>query len=240
MDEKLRKAQCLARFILKWHRQFGKSRMQEVACESYPRYLGKLDFLHALDLTEPEHLRQIANEQISGIFEYVYAERIPETLWNEVVQSVFVDLHMPKHLGDVAHLILRLLQDSKSEVAITPFQLPDGWRRCAVSLRPGSTRLPLKPGGTPRQTLRNYFANLSEMEDLGIGGCELMVAMNEDCLEEGDMMKDYTIAYNPASFNFQLATGEGNFVTQIIRGEILIGEVLLDCSPDYAEKANTE
>lgn len=240
MDERLRKAQCLARFILRWHREFGKSRMQEMAPESYQQYLSKLDFLHALDPTEPEHLRQIANEQIMGIFEYFYAERIPKTLWIELVQNAFVDLRMPEHLGAVGHLILQLLQDYEyePEAAITSFQLPEGWRGSAVPLRPGYAKLPVKPGETPHQALRNYFANLSEMEDLGIGGCELMVAMNEDLQEQRDIAEDYVIAYNPASFNFQLATGEANLVTQVIRGEVIISEVLLGCSPDYGEKAN--
>lgn len=67
-----------------------------------------------------------------------------------------------------------------------------------------------------------------------------MVAMNEDLRELRDISEEYIIAYNPASFNFQLATGEGTLVTRVIQGDITISEVLLGCDPKYGENAHRE
>jgi hypothetical protein len=240
MESRLRKAKCIAEFILRWHQIFGKSKIQKMAPEFYKQYLARLDSLSKLDLTKPEHLRLVANEQTMGSFAYFYGEPIPQILWNELVQNV-VDLSMPENLGSVGLLILQLLQgyEYESEAAAT-FQLPEGWHDKATLLRPGHVKLPMRPNKTPRETLRDYFANLSEMEDLGIGGRELMIAMNEDLREPRDIPEEYIIAYNPASFNFQLATGEGNLVTRVIQGEITISEVLLGCDPEYGEKAHRE
>lgn len=66
-----------------------------------------------------------------------------------------------------------------------------------------------------------------------------MVAMNEDVQSRG-ISENYIIAYNPGCFSFQLATGEGNMVTQAIHGEIKISDVLLGCGPEYGEKAQME
>lgn len=171
-----------------------------------------------------------------GIFEYFYTEPIPQILWNELVQNV-VDLRKPENLGAVGLLILQLLKDYEREPeAVSTFLLPEGWHDKAIPLRPSHIKLPVGPNKTARETLRDYFVNLPEMEDLCIGGRELMVAMNEDLRERRDIPEDYIIAYNPASFNFQLATGEGNLVTQAVRGEIIISEVLLGCDSNYGEK----
>lgn len=85
MESMLRKATCLAQFILGWHQTFGKSKIQEIDPELYHQYLGKLDSLCRLDLTKPENLRLVANEQTMGIFEHFYTEPIPQMLWNELV-----------------------------------------------------------------------------------------------------------------------------------------------------------
>ncbi len=239
MESSLRKAKCLAQFILRWHQLFGKSKIQEVAREFYSEYMEKLESLCELDLAKPENLRRVANAQSSGIFEYFYTEPIPQTLWNELVQNI-VDLNKPKNLGSVGYLILQLLEDYEQEPeAVAPFLLPDRWVNQPILLRPGYARLPVSPDKTPRAALSDYFSNLSKFEDLGIGGRELMVAMNEDLYEGRRILEGYTIVYNPASFNFQLATGEGKLVTQAIHGEITISEVLLGCDPDY-EKEHKE
>lgn len=235
MESGLKKAKYLAQFILRWHQTFGKSKIQEKAPEFYHQYLEKLDSLCKLNLNELESLRQVANEQIMGVFECFYTEPISEMLWNELVQNV-ADLGKPKNLGAVGLLILQLLKDYEQEPeAVATFALPEGWQDKAFPLQPGYTKLPVKPNKTVRETLRDYFGSLSGMEDLCIGGRELMVAMNEDLLEPSDISPQYIIAYNPASFNFQLATGEGNLVTLVIHGEIAISEVLLGCDSDYGK-----
>jgi len=240
MEGRLRNAKFLAQFILEWHQTFGKTRIREIAPKIYHRYLEKLDSLCELDLNKPENLCQVANEQIMGVFEYFYTEPIPEILWNELVRNV-VDLGKPENLGAVGLLILQLLKDYEQESEpVATFALPEGWHDKAFPLQPSHIRLPMRPNKTARETLRDYFGSLSEMEDLCIGGRELMVAMNEDLLELRDISPQHIIAYNPASFNFQLATGEGNLVTQVIHGEITISEVLLGCDSEYGEKAHKE
>jgi hypothetical protein len=239
MESRLRKAKCLADFILRWHQIFGKSKIQEVHPELCKQYLARLDSLSKLDLTKPEHLRLVAKEQTMGSFECFYTEPIPQILWNELVQNV-VDLSMPENLGAVGLLILQLLKDYEYEPEAAAFKLPEGWHNEAIQLQPGHIRLPMRSNKTARETLEGYFASLSEMEKLGMGGRELMVAMNEDLREPRDIPEEYIIAYNPASFNFQLATGEGNLVTRVIQGEITISEVLLGCNPEYGEKAHKE
>lgn len=57
MESRLRKAKCLAQFILGWHQIFGKSKLQGIAPEFYQQYLETLDFLSKLDLTKLENLR---------------------------------------------------------------------------------------------------------------------------------------------------------------------------------------
>ncbi len=239
MDSRLREAERLARVILEWHQAFGRRKIQEVAPEFYNDYLKRLDSLCKLDLTKPENLRRVANEQVMGIFERFYAEPIPQTLWDEFIQSI-VNLNKPRNLGSVGHLILQLLEDYEQEPeAVAAFLLPDRWVDQPILLQPGYARLPVSPDKTPRAALRDYFSNLSRFEDLGIGGRELMVAMNEDLYEGRGILEGYITVYNPASFNFQLATGEGKLVTQAIHGEITISEVLLGCDPDY-EKEHKE
>jgi len=240
MESRLRKAKYLTEFILRWHQIFGKSKIQEMSPEFCKQYLARLDSLSKLDLTKPEHLRLVAKEQTMGSFECFYAEPIPQNLWNQLVQNV-VDLSLPENLGAVGLLILQLLKDYEYEPeAAATFRLPEEWHNKAIPLRPGHIRLPLRSNKTAHETLEDYFANLSAMEKLGIGGRELMVATNEDLREPRDIPEGYIIAYNPASFNFQLATGEGNLVTQVIQGEITISEVLLGCDPEYGEKAHRE
>lgn len=174
-----------------------------------------------------------------AIFEYFYTEPIPQVLWNELVQNV-LDPSKPKNLGAVGLLILQLLKDYEHEAdPVATFLLLEGWHDKAIPLQPSHAKLPLRPNKTPRETLRSYFATLSEFEDLSIGGRELMVAMNED-VQSRDISENYIIAYNPGCFSFQLATGDGNMVTQAIHEEIKISDVLLGCGPEYGQKAQVE
>ena len=61
-----------------------------------------------------------------------------------------------------------------------------------------------------------------------------MVAMNEDLLEQGNRsrVEHFVPAYHPASFDFQLATGENSLVSHVLQGTITIVEVVLGSFPD--------
>lgn len=226
MRSSLQKAQCLAKVILAWHQQFGRTRVQEENPPLAVRYLNKLDHLSRLDLNRPEHLYEIAKEQIGGIFEHFYSMPIPPTLWEEIASQTFVHPEKPKNLGSAGRLILQLLHEEDRRQEAVAYELPAGWKDSAVPLRPGRVKLPLQ-GKPVSEILREYFAPIAKLEEIGIGGRELMVAMNEDVKENAATDEDYVPAYSPASFGFHLATGEGRLVTQVIKGEISILAVLL-------------
>jgi len=56
-----------------------------------------------------------------------------------------------------------------------------------------------------------------------------MVAMNEDLSENHSLGKDYIAVYSPASFDFQLATGDDCLITHMINGFVTV-EVILGAS----------
>lgn len=124
------------------------------------------------------------------------------------------------------------------EETIPEFTFPGRWQEMPLPLRPSTVKVPRKPGETIRQTLRAYFAPLAHTEELGIGGRELMIAMNEDLLEQGNATTEesYVTIYNPANFNFQLATGENSLSTHVLQGDIRVVEVILGCDSNYGEK----
>lgn len=234
--EKLQRAKYLALLILRWHQKFGETRALELEPQIAHRYLMRLASIQILNLNEPEDMREIANEQIKGVFEHFYSERIPEILWNEPILQ-----NIPENLGTAASLILHLLKNSEhSEEPAPIFTLPEGWQDTPLLLYPAAVQIPRKSGETVSRTLQSYFASLPQMNDIGLGGCELMVAMNEDHGERENIATNHVTAYNPASFSFQLATGEDTLVTLVLQGKIRLGEIVLGASSSNQDALQRE
>jgi len=126
-------------------------------------------------------------------------------------------------------LVAELLSKESKQQTSRKFRLPEEWQERAIQLHPFSVNLLQKPQETIRQTLETYFAPLAEMKHKGVGGQELMVAMNEDFIDEKENNSGQRVitAYSPASFNFQLATGENSLVTHILQETIGIVEVII-------------
>lgn len=234
--DRLHEAKYLALLILRWHQRFGMIRAFELGPQTSHLYLSKLTSLQALNLNEPESIREVANEQIRGVFEHFYSERIPEALQDEL------DLrNIPEDLGTVAGLILELLQILEHPRETTSlFTLPRGWEETPKILYPAAVQIPRKPRETSSQTLQRYFASLLPTNDFGMGGRDLMVAMNEDHGEQANTATNYITVYNPASFSFQLATGEDTLATLVLQGKIRLGEIVVGVSPNSKEGLQQE
>ncbi len=232
MKEKLRRAQYLARLILKWHQEFGKAKVQELGSDFAQIYLDKLESLQELDLDDRSNIRKIANEQREGIFEHFYTQHIPTVLWGESNQDNYFG-----NLGDVAKAILELLAVSELTDKAEVFTLPEGWGKTPRLLHPITVKIPFQSNEMFSQTLRAFFAPLANTEEVGIGGCELMVAMNEDLLGGGNILTENGLVtvHTPACFDFQLATGEDNLITQVIQGSVSIEDVVIGCDSSYIE-----
>lgn len=235
MDEKLQKAQCLARFILGWHEQNVKKRILQKKPEVPQKYKRRVEYLVSLQLDNPENLQAIAEEQIRGVFEQYYSEPVDGALWLMYVQNIFPNLAPPTNLGNVALHLRQLVNDLKIKVQLVSLgTLPEGWQSTAHPLEAISVKV---EGASPleaREMLRAVFEPFTKFEDAGIGGRELMLAMNEDLLEkrniwerERDFVEKSVTVYGPGAFDFQLATGDGNLSTEVIEGHIRLVEVIL-------------
>jgi hypothetical protein len=232
MEEKVQSAQRLAHLILQWHQSYGRERLHQLPPAVAQQYLARLDYFQARQISQQEIVQELVEEQIKGVFEHFYSEKIPSSLLDQSAQNI-----PHESLGDLALFIRQLLkEDAEERIQETPlmFTLSEGRQTQPTLLHPSFIQLPQKRGETARQTLRAYFQSLAEMEDAGVGGRELMVAMNEDLLEQGNRsrVERFVPAYHPASFDFQLATGENSLVSHILQGTITIVEVVLGSFPD--------
>jgi len=233
MIHNIQKAELLTRFLVRWHldiwRELASTRLDP---QSIDHYLERVDFFHALDLSDPRNMQQIASEQIWGMFEVFYAEPVPEQMWYRMCQEHDIELPRPNHLGDVGHQILELIKEAEfKERRSQVFQLLEGWPDKPVLLNPERVEIPLRSGETPRQALRRYFVELGRLESQNIGGRELLVSMNEDLLREigYEGERDSIAVYNPASFEFQLVNAQekDNIVIHAMKGQVCITKVVL-------------
>ncbi len=235
----MQQAQYLAHLILRWHQEFGKKRIHQLPPDIAQRYLAKITYFQAHQPSASKTIREIADEQIKGVFEHFYNEKLPSLLLDQSSQNI-----ANESLGNIAHLIRQWLREEElSQKTSHIFSLPKGWQERIVWLYPSSINLLQKQGETKRQTLSTYFAPLADMKDVGVGGKELMVSMNEDLLDGRDNVSNedaIVTAYGPASFDFQLATGEDSLVTHVLRGDISIIQVILGYDSSNIESYKQE
>jgi hypothetical protein len=232
MNYNHQRVEFLSRFLIKWHLSVGK-RLAAIRMEpqSFDNYLKKINLLVELDLSNPQNMRQIAIEQVSGAFEVFYAEPVPDQMWYQMCEVYGTDAEIPRNLGNIGQQIINLLKElqSEKEEDKVVFRLPDGWLDKSITLDPTRVEVFLRPDETPRQALRRSFAEMEKIKSFNIGGRELLVSMNEDLHHEGE--RDRIAVYNPASFGFQLVSkedGEDNIVVRAMKGQIHIIDVVLD------------
>jgi hypothetical protein len=148
-------------------------------------------------------------------------------------------------LAAVARRILDLLEGSADPITDTPppFDLPPDWFDHPQDLPRGRVQVPLGHDETPEQAYRRYFGKLADQEERGIGGCELLISMNEDAhaLEVserppvanaedvvGDRAFRSVTAYYPGSFDFHLATRPEDLASRVIRDEVQVVAVVFE------------
>ena len=230
MGQKRKKASYLAEVIYTWHDKFGRMQCARLQSEVKHSYLAVLESLSEADMNSAETIRKLAKLQMHEVFEHFYGEEIPDQLWYALAPSV-LEMGKPENLGEAAQLALKLLkyEEEVDNESVKTFSLPPNWELAPTALQPASVRFPVLPKEERARKLRLLFEDLAKLHNIGIGGCELMVSMNEDWQAKHGSEEGHILAYSPACFGFQLATGNGNLVTQIIKGEVSIIEVTIGC-----------
>jgi len=238
MPNNLTRAIELSKFVLKWHEHYG---VHLITTEPRERYLLTLNQLQRLDPNSHQTARKIASEQCSGVFECFYGIEIPEWFFHIELGAldIYPELysstspHQPSRmLGEIGRLIDELLSTPEDDThqSVPLFNLPINWQREFIYLEPAKILLTKTLEGKKREVLRNFFADLANLEKLGLGGKELMVSMNEDIKEQNE---DSLFVYSPASFDFQFSIGEGTIVGLLVDQQITIDDVTLGCSDNY-------
>lgn len=227
MNQERKKASYLIELLCTWHNKIGRLHCGHLQLEDKHTYLTIIESLAELNVNSPEIIRKVANLQIQGVFEYFYGEVIPDDLWADLVPAAF-ELTKPENLGEAARLALKLLKEEDNATeSKEALKLPPNWETKPSHLQTATIEFPVYPREERVQKLRLLFGDLVKLQNLGIGGCELMVSMNEDWQDSQRQNQAHTLVYSPACFGFQLATGDGNLVTQIINGEIAIVDVTI-------------
>jgi hypothetical protein len=236
------KARVLASLLLAWHEEHGLrecSRLGEEMRHHYQRALGDLS---ARDLSQESAIRDIANAQTSGAFEWSYPIEPPLVMWRQTVGSRYPELPVPANLGQIGNSILELLSARDTDrstvrtegphslpapVDAHAYALPREWKRGQVTLTPHYARLPLPDTSQLARVLRDYFAWFSNLDRFGIGGREFLVAMNQDVRRPPTSEPGYVMVFDPASLGFQLSTGDRTLVNAVLEGSVTVEEVVL-------------
>jgi hypothetical protein len=231
----LSQAQILAQFLLAWHRENGRrevtARLREQ--EGRQHYLDTLEDILGKDISQLETIREIATVQRNGPFEWAYTIAPPQPLWSHNVQSHYPELSPLGNFGQVAKMILTLLDSTAQPVQLPDpvdrslYTLPAGWENGQENLVPHYARLRIQEPSGRSGVLYEYFSELSKLEQLGVGGREFLVTMNEDIQHIMPTTDEFVLAFDPASLGFQLASGEGTLVNALLHGMLSVAEVVI-------------
>lgn len=106
-----REATVLAHVLLDWHRQFGvrlaHQRMQDDP-KSISRYLQLVGDFCESDLSDMAKQVEIARQQLSGAFEWLYGEEIPSEILHRWARHADLDIEFPLRLNEAAGRILAI------------------------------------------------------------------------------------------------------------------------------------
>ena len=154
----------------------------------------------------------------------------------------------PFHSKDL-QLFIRLLNklalkkdDSSEESAI--FSFPKGWIDEPVKIKPFSKTVNKDRDSDIDPIYKEYAVIFKEISKYNLGGSDLMAAAHNslkrerhkvDILHEPNALKQESITiHNPASFNFQFATGSNTLITNVLKGKIRINKVIVGTQHDWA------
>ena len=124
------------------------------------------------------------------------------------------------------------------------FSFPKGWIDNPVKIKPASRTVPNDRKSDVDPVYQEYSMIFKEISKYNLGGSDLMVAAHNSLKRERHKHrnlheyetknKEPVTIHNPASFNFQLATGPNTLVTNTLKGKIRINKVVIGTKHDWA------
>ena len=237
---------ALSHAIIHWHATTGleRARERDLPPPLFQRYVARVKEYHAGSWENEQLAGAIAHEQIDGVFAPFGEELIPQSFWWEMDTPKDIMSDAPPNLHAAAMRILLLLErvNEEPERSAEPlFELPEGWHQRPVPIKPRVKRVRAECWEDAVLKLREELRPvLGALRQHGVGGIELLVAANETARHSrsrpcaDDAARCEFDVYNPACFNFQLATGKKTLVSRLLRGDVHIGQVVVGVSPRWA------
>ena len=138
---------------------------------------------------------------------------------------------------------LALIENDRFEKS-SIFSFPKGWIDKPIKMKPLSRTIFKGKESNIDPVYQEYSNLFKEISKFNLGGTDLMVAAHNSLKrkrhihinmhEYNESKKESIIIHNPASFNFQFATGPNTLVTNTLKGKIRINKVVVGTEHDWA------
>jgi hypothetical protein len=212
-------SEAYARIILTWHKDIGLHRIPtkmvgssgEARLDQQEKYRVTVAHFSKADLRQRRVQTELAQTQISGIFEWFYGEEIPMELFHNYHD--ILPANPPHRLNEAARYILALretapvediLETQKSERNNVRFQRRDELLGQA----------------------HTYYAVYINEEQLGIGGASFLLSCSLERSRDGFNDSGAVTLLTPESLGFKVDTsGADHFLNQVREGNIRIAKV---------------
>jgi hypothetical protein len=159
-DHRRLAAYACARVILEWHLKTGIALAPtRIDGEAQASYVEAVRRYAEMELYEAETQRQLAQEQVAGIFEWMYSEPCPQDLWYRITAELQVELDCPETMGATGQLLRDLVKHIGEE--------PEPQLRRTVHVRDRAQLL---------EHAEEFYQDLAAEERLGIGGKNAMLS----------------------------------------------------------------
>ena len=112
-----RLARACAELMRDWHERHGAvHRPPNMDDGQFARYRERVAYFRNAELSSPDALAEIAQEQRSRIFEWYYSATVPQELWQHVTHAnQVIDHRPPQSLGEAANWILEGLPSQEHQ-----------------------------------------------------------------------------------------------------------------------------
>lgn len=241
-----------AKIILHWHRNIGvEIASQMLKKESYHEYKKLVHKLYEAFLCDEVKPEKIAMIQLEDIFNNFSHEKIPFHLIEKFRLNSLIKNKNVVVLKDLADYILDH-KEGDDDQPETPFVFPDGWIDEPIMLKPTSITVQVKKNSDIDPVYQAYSKSFKDLKKFNLGGIDLMVAAHNSVKkyqhkhrrnfdenfhkESMRMEQNSAVIYNPASFNYQFATGAKTLVTSVLKRKIKIKKVVVGTDKDWALK----
>ena len=157
-------------------------------------------------------------------------------------------------LEDLAKFILEHKNEYDQPDSV--FAFPKGWTDEPIKLKPTSITIPTNNDSDLDPIYQAYSKTFEDIKQYNLGGLDLMIAAHNTVKnsqheqrphsnalrhKEDAYMENHTITvHNPASFNYQLATGTNTLITNVLHRKIRIKKVVVGVDNDWALKDKTK